>query len=212
MGATRELRTVCVYAGSSGGALPEYEASAAALGRALARQGLRLVYGGGNVGLMGAMAGACAAGGGDVLGIIPRALASQEVSGTTVGRQVVVNNMHERKKMMADEADAFVALPGGFGTIEELQEAICWNQLGVHSKPVGVLDVADFFKPLLSFYDHLVTQGFVKPEQRACVISASNPDDLLSLLFGHEVPKGIVDNGQWVEAGAPSLPAGNPPE
>ena len=207
MESPRVLRSVCVYAGASGGALPEYEAAAVALGRALARQGLKLVYGGGNIGLMGALAGACAAEGGEVLGIIPKALASREVSGTTVGKCVVVNNMHERKKMMADEADAFVALPGGFGTVDELQEAICWNQLGVHSKPVGVLDVAGFYKPLLAFYDHLVSQGFVKPEQRACVVSASDAESLLALLLGHELPKGLVDNGKWAEAGSPSMPA-----
>ena len=173
---------VCVYAGSSPGADPAFAEAAAALGRTIAARGLELVYGGGSVGLMGVVADAAMAAGGRVTGIIPRALEEREIGHRDVSDLVVVETMHERKAMMAQRSGCFVALPGGLGTLEELVEALTWTQLGIHRKPVGLLDVNGYWGPLLALLDHAVEQRFVLPEHRRDLLSGIDPDDLLDAL------------------------------
>jgi uncharacterized protein (TIGR00730 family) len=178
------LRSVCVFSGSSPGARPSYTETAAALGREVATRGMRLVYGGASVGLMGAVADAALAAGGEVVGVIPRHLVDREVAHEGLTELRVTGSMHERKALMADLADGFVALPGGLGTLEELAEILTWSQLGLQSKPCGLLDVEGFFDPLLAFLDHTVTERFVSKEHRALVLAADRPDALLDLLAG----------------------------
>ena len=178
------LRSVCVFSGSSPGARPSYTETATALGREVATRGLRLVYGGASVGLMGAVADAALAAGGEVVGVIPQHLVDREVAHDGLTELQVTGSMHERKALMADLADGFVALPGGLGTLEELAEVLTWSQLGLQSKPCGLLDVEGFFDPLLAFLDHTVTERFVSTEHRALVLAADRPDALLDLLAG----------------------------
>ena len=173
------LATVCVFAGSNPGRNPAYEESAAHLGRVLALRGIELVTGGGRVGLMGTVADAALEAGGRVTGVIPRDLADLEIAHRGLSELLVVDSMHARKLAMSDRAQAFIALPGGFGTLEELMEAFTWTQLGIHAKPVGVLDVAGFFGPLLRFLDSVVDAGFVHPAHRSQFLAAAEPDDLL---------------------------------
>ena len=178
------LRSVCVFSGSRPGARPSYVETAAALGREVAARGLRLVYGGASVGLMGAVADAALAAGGEVVGVIPQHLVDREVAHTGLTDLRVTGSMHERKALMADLADGFVALPGGLGTLEELAEILTWSQLGLQSKPCGLLDVEGFFDPLLAFLDHTVAERFVTAEHRALVLAADRPDVLLDRLAG----------------------------
>ena len=178
------LQSVCVFSGSSPGARPSYTETAAALGREVATRGLRLVYGGASVGLMGAVADAALAAGGEVVGVIPQHLVDREVAHDGLTELRVTGSMHERKALMADLADGFVALPGGLGTLEELAEVLTWSQLGLQSKPCGLLDVEGFFDPLLAFLDHTVAERFVSTEHRALVLAADRPDALLDLLAG----------------------------
>ena len=178
------LRSVCVFSGSSPGARPSYTETATALGREIAERGLRLVYGGASVGLMGAVADAALAAGGEVVGVIPQHLVDREVAHDGLTELRVTGSMHERKALMADLADGFVALPGGLGTLEELAEVLTWSQLGLQSKPCGLLDVEGFFDPLLAFLDHTVAERFVSTEHRALVLAADRPDALLDLLAG----------------------------
>ena len=176
------VRRVCVYCGSRPGVRPAYAEAAAALGAGLAERGVGLVTGGGSVGLMGVVADAALAAGGEAVGVIPRALAEREVGHASLTRLEVVGSMHERKARMASLADAFVALPGGLGTLEEIAEALTWAQLGIHAKPCGLLDVDGYYRPLVGFLDHAVSQGFVRPEHRAALVVASEPDALLDAL------------------------------
>ena len=176
------LQSVCVFSGSSPGARPSYTETATALGREIAERGLRLVYGGASVGLMGAVADAALAAGGEVVGVIPQHLMDREVAHDGLTELRVTGSMHERKALMADLADGFVALPGGLGTLEELAEILTWSQLGLQSKPCGLLDVEGFFDPLLAFLDHTVAERFVSTEHRALVLAADRPDALLDLL------------------------------
>lgn len=162
------LRSVCVFCGASPGASPVYQEAAVALGRHLAERGLTLVYGGGAVGLMGTVADAALAAGGEVIGIIPQSLQEAEIGHKGLTRLEVVDGMHARKARMAELADAFIALPGGLGTLEELFEVWTWGQLGYHAKPLGLLEVNGFYDPLLTFLDHLVDERFVRAEHRAC--------------------------------------------
>jgi uncharacterized protein (TIGR00730 family) len=178
------LRSVCVFSGSSPGARPSYTRTANALGREVAARGMRLVYGGASVGLMGAVADAALAAGGEVVGVIPQHLMDREVAHHGLTELRVTASMHERKALMADLADGFVALPGGLGTLEELAEILTWSQLGLQSKPCGLLDVEGFFDPLLAFLDHTVTERFVSAEHRALVLAADRPDVLLDRLAG----------------------------
>ncbi|MEZ5419695.1 MAG: TIGR00730 family Rossman fold protein [Vicinamibacterales bacterium] len=182
------MARICVFCASTPGARPEYADAARAFGRALVAGGHTLVYGGGNVGLMGVVADATLAAGGEVTGVIPHALMAREIGHGGVTHLHVVDSMHERKALMADLSDAFVALPGGVGTFEELFEAITWTQLGLHRKPCGVLNVGGFYDGLLAFLDHAWTEGFIKPETRAIVVAGSDPAALLDTLLATEIP------------------------
>lgn len=160
------MRSICVYCGSNAGSKPLYAERAVALGDRIAREGLQLVYGGGNVGLMGIVADAVLAGGGEVVGVIPEQLVNWEVAHKGVTRLEVVANMHERKKRMFDLSDAFVALPGGFGTLDEMFEMLTWRQLGIGDKPCAFLDVDGFYVPLMGMIDRMVEERFLHPDQR----------------------------------------------
>ncbi len=173
------LRRVCVFSGSSFGARPTYADAAAALGRELVARGIGLVYGGGSVGLMGVVADAVLAADGEVIGVIPRALATKEIAHQGLADLRVVPSMHDRKALMTELADGFVALPGGFGTFDELFEAITWAQLGLHQKPIAVLDVGGYFGPLLALLDRATEERFVRPEHRALVIDDADPARVL---------------------------------
>jgi uncharacterized protein (TIGR00730 family) len=186
------LRRVGVFCGSSPGRRPAFAAAASELGARLAADRIGLVYGGGSIGLMGTLADAALAAGGEVVGVIPEALAGKEVAHTGLTRLHVVKSMHERKALMADMADAFVALPGGFGTLDELFEAITWGQLGIHRKPIGLLNVEGYFAPLLAVVDRAVGDGFIRPPYRGLVVVSGTVDGLLDALARHTPPPPIV--------------------
>lgn len=191
------MRRVCVFCGSSAGARPAYAEAARTLGAMLAAQGLGLVYGGANVGLMKIVADAALAGGGEVIGVIPESLMARELGHPGLTALHVVASMHARKALMADHADAFIALPGGFGTFEEFFEVVTWTQLGLHAKPCGLLNVEGFYDPLLRFVDHATAERFVKPETRAIVVADADPARLLEHLRTMtvpQVPKWISDD------------------
>jgi len=177
------VKRLCVFCGSSPGARPAYVATALALGRLLADRGIGVVYGGASVGLMGAVADGALAGGGEVIGVIPRALAAKEIAHTSLTELHVVETMHERKALMSGLSDGFVALPGGIGTLEEIFEAWTWGQLGIHQKPVGILDVRDYYGKLLAFLDDALAQRFVKPEHRAQLVTATEPEELVEKML-----------------------------
>jgi uncharacterized protein (TIGR00730 family) len=177
-----QLTSVAVYCGSNPGTDPAYRESAASLGRVLAERGLSLVYGGGHVGLMGAVADAVIESGGEAHGVITEALEAKEVAHHGLTTLKVVSTMHERKAAMADAADAFVMLPGGFGTFDEFFEVVTWTQLGIHAKPCGVLDVAGYFSPLRALVDGAVRGGFVHPAHRDMIIIDGDPGTLLDRL------------------------------
>lgn len=183
-----ELTRIAVFCGSSTGRDPAYADLAAELGALLAHRRIGLVYGGGNVGLMGTLADAVLAGGGHVTGVIPEHLWTKEVGHLEVQELLVVGSMHERKLAMADRADAFIAMPGGVGTFEEMFEAITWTQLGIHHKPVGILDASGFYQPLLHFLDRTVAEGFLRQPGRDIVVSSNDPVELLDLLERWEGP------------------------
>ena len=182
------MRRVCVFCGSFSGVRPEYAAAARAMAAALVRSGLELVYGGGRVGLMGIVADEVLRLGGRAVGVIPQALVDREVGHDGLTEIHIVETMHERKKLMADLADAFVALPGGLGTIEEIFEIWTWAQLGMHQKPCGFLDVAGYYAPLAAFLDHATREGFVRPQMRGTAIFESDPDALLRRFAGYAPP------------------------
>ena len=175
-----ELRTVCVFCGSFAGTRPEYRETAIGLAEALVAGGARLVYGGGRVGLMGVLADAVLAAGGEVIGVIPHHLVAQEVAHQGLTELRVVGSMHERKRLMFELSDGFIALPGGLGTLEELLEIATWGQLGLHRKPIGVLDVRGYFAGLVSLLDHAVAEGFLQPRHRALLVL----DDSAARLLG----------------------------
>ncbi len=183
-----DIRRLCVYCGSSPGARPVYAEAAAALGTLLAREGIGLVTGGGRVGLMGVVADAVLAAGGEAVGVIPQALMDREVGHEGLTDLHVVSTMHERKALMAHLSDAFVALPGGLGTLEEIAEMLTWAQLGLHPKPCGLLDVAGYYAPLVRFFDHATTERFVRPEHRALLVVERDPERLLEQLRAHVPP------------------------
>ena len=184
------LRRVCVFCGSSEGRRPDYLDAATALGETLAGRGIGLVYGGAHVGLMGRVADACRAAGGEVTGVIPERLVDAEVAHTGLDDLRVVGSMHERKALMADLSDGFVALPGGFGTFEEFCEVVTWSQLGLHPvpKPCGLLDVAGFYAPLVALFDRGVDEGFIRPVHRGLVLSGDDPGALLDDLAAWTPP------------------------
>jgi uncharacterized protein (TIGR00730 family) len=184
------LASICVFCGSSAGSDPAYVAAARDFGRLLAARGLRLVFGGGRVGLMGALADAALAAGGEVVGVIPEMLVRREVAHGGLDELRVVGSMHERKAAMAELADAFVALPGGIGTLEELFEVWTWRQLGLHAKPCGLLDVAGYYERLLAFLDHGEGEAFIAPETRARLIVERDGERLLAALASAIEPGG----------------------
>jgi uncharacterized protein (TIGR00730 family) len=183
------MKTLCVFCGSNFGADPAYRASAIKVGSLLAARGITLVYGGGKVGMMGALADSCLSAGGCVLGIIPKSLAAKEIAHQSLTELRVVDSMHERKKLMTDQADAFLALPGGFGTWEEFCEAITWSQLGLHRKACALLNVVGFYDSFLAQADRAVKDGFVSEVHRSLVISGSDPEELLNRLDQYQVPQ-----------------------
>lgn len=188
------FRRVCVFCGSNRGARPEYTRAAEDLARAFARSKIGIVFGGGRVGLMGVVADTALAEGGEVVGVIPYGLLVREVAHEGVKPMHVVGSMHERKAKMADLSDAFVALPGGYGTFEELMEIVTWAQLGMHRKPVAVLDVAGYYEPLFAQLDRAAADGFLASENRELILRASDVAELLEKLERFEpraVPKWI---------------------
>ncbi len=188
------MKRVCVFAGSSSGSQPEYQTVAEELGRVLATREMGLVYGGTRVGLMGVVADAVLALQGQVTGVIPAALVAKEAH-NGLGDLRVVSSMHERKAVMADLADAFVALPGGWGTLEEFFEILTWGQLGLHQKPCGLLNVQGYFDRLLSFVEHSIEEGFVRREYRSMILVSESPRVLLDMLASYEPP--LVE--KWID-------------
>lgn len=190
----REFRRVCVFCGSSTGASPAYREAATALGRLLAERGVGVVFGGGRIGLMGALAEAALACGGEVVGVIPGPLRTRELAHPGVAAMHVVPTMHARKALMNELSDAFLALPGGFGTFDELFEVVTWGQLGIHEKPIGLLNVGGYFDALLAMVDHAVAEGFVRQPQRELLCVATDPGELLAAMARHR-PAPIL---RWV--------------
>ena len=182
------LKSLCVFCGSSAGSRPEFAAAATALGRVLAEHGIKVVFGGGRVGLMGAIADAALAAGGEVVGVIPQHLVDREVAHRGLTELRVVSSMHERKALMAELSDGFVALPGGLGTLEEFFEIWTWGQLGLHRKPYALLNVNGFYDPLVQFIDQLVMDKFVKAEHRRMLIIESDVAMLPVRMAGHRPP------------------------
>ena len=184
-----DLGRVCVFCGANVGSRPEYTAAAEVLGVALARREVRLVYGGGQVGLMGVVANSVLAVGGEVVGVLPESLATKELAHPTLTEMRVVGSMHERKTSMADLADGFIALPGGYGTLDELCEILTWAQLGFHAKPVGLLNAGGFFDGFLAFLDHAAAEGFVRSAHRDMLLVDAEADRLLDRMATYEAPK-----------------------
>ncbi len=209
------MKAVCVFCGSSSGSRDSYAKAARRMGAEVSRRGIRLVYGGGKVGLMGEVAGAALAGGGEVVGVIPRALLEKEISQINrwiatyleplnviprallekeishegLSKLYVVGSMHERKKLMADLSDGFIALPGGYGTLEEFLEVLSWAQLSIHEKPCSLLDVDGFYEPLSALFDKAVEEGFVQPGHRSLVLNEEDPGRLLDAMDRYEPPE-----------------------
>jgi uncharacterized protein (TIGR00730 family) len=191
----QELKSICVFCGSNFGSRPEYGAAAESLGKLLVQHGISLVYGGGKVGLMGKIADAVLKAGGQVTGIIPQALVLKEIAHEGLTELRVVDSMHERKALMADLADGFITMPGGFGTLDEFCEILTWAQLGIHHKPCGVLNVNGYFDHFLKLLDHAVSELFLRPPHRAIVISDSDPETLLGRMMEYEAPL----TGKWID-------------
>ncbi|HUP42286.1 MAG TPA: TIGR00730 family Rossman fold protein [Thermoanaerobaculia bacterium] len=188
------MRRICIFCGSSDGERGRHLEVARAMGRALAERGLELVYGGGRLGLMGALADGALDAGGRVTGVIPRALVARERAHQRVTELHEVGSMHERKAMMAELSDGFAALPGGMGTLEELAESLTWAQLGLHRKPCGVVNAGGFFDPLIAFFDRATAEGFIRPEHRVMLLVTESPEELLDAFAAYrppEVPKWI---------------------
>lgn len=191
------MRKICVFCGSSPGGSPVYVEAANNLGKHLVDSGMELVYGGGNVGLMGEIARAVLAAGGRVTGVIPKKLVEMEVALTEVHELIVVNSMHERKALMAQLSDAFIAMPGGLGTFEETFEVLTWTQLGMHTKPAGFLNVNGYYDHLAQFLDHAVEERFIAPLHRQMIFMDHSPAILLEQLQKFELP--IADKAAWVK-------------
>ncbi|XP_019186661.1 PREDICTED: cytokinin riboside 5'-monophosphate phosphoribohydrolase LOG7-like [Ipomoea nil] len=200
------FKRICVFCGSSPGKKPSYQEAAIELGKVLVERRIDLVYGGGSVGLMGLVSQAVHDGGRHVLGVIPTSLMPREITGETIGEVKAVSDMHERKAVMSRKADAFIALPGGYGTLEELLEVITWAQLGIHSKPVGLLNVEGYYNSLLSFIDKAVDEGFISPTARRIIVSAPTAKQLVRELEEY-VPQcdEITSKLIWEDVGRLSL-------
>lgn len=183
-----KIKSVTVFCGSSPGASPVYQQAAAALGQTLARQSIRLVYGGAKVGLMGVVADAALQAGGEVIGVLPHFLAGKEIAHAGLTELLLVETMHERKLKMAELSDASVSLPGGFGTMEEFFEVLTWAQLGLHAKPVGLLNINSFYEPLYALFDRMQQEQFLKPENRQLVLMAETAEELLQRFDSYVAP------------------------
>ncbi len=192
-----EIRRLAIFCGSNPGVRPDYVEATRSLGRLLAQRGIGIVYGGSSVGLMAALADAMMDELGDVIGVIPRMLVEREVANKALTDLRIVESMHERKALMAKLADGFVALPGGIGTLEEFFETWTWAQLGMHSKPCGLLNVAGYFDPLLTFLDHAVSEKFVRDVHRSMVVVERDPTALLARFESYEPPRVV----KWLNAG-----------
>ncbi len=185
------MHTICVYCGSSDRMRPEYIEAARQMGQTLAERGLRLVYGAGSTGLMGAVADGILAAGGEAIGIIPEMFNTPQLAHTRLTRLEIVGTMHQRKARLAELADAFIALPGGYGTFEEFFEILTWAQIGLHRKPVGLLNTNHYFDPLLAMVAHAQREGFIYDEHRALFVHADQPGALLDVLANHQYPQGL---------------------
>lgn len=190
------MRRLCVFCGSSLGGRDLFAQSAGQFGDRMAGRGLALVYGGGHVGLMGVVADAVLRAGGEAIGVIPQALLDRELAHRNLTHLHVVATMHQRKALMADLADGFVALPGGFGTADELFEVLTWSQLGLHAKPIGLLNVAGFFEPLLAWVERAVQEGFLRAEHRDLLLQAEEPERLLDLIQAYRPGE---SRPKWIE-------------
>jgi uncharacterized protein (TIGR00730 family) len=190
------MRHICVFAGSSPGIRPEYQEAARALGRELVKRGLGLVYGGASVGLMGIIANTVLEEGGEAIGVLPRGLFRREVPHRHLTTLHEVGSMHERKALMADLADGFIALPGGFGTFDELFEITTWAQIGLHTKPIGLLNVAAYFDPLLALVDHAINEGFIQPFHSRLLLCKDTPAELLDSFAAFRPP---AEQSKWTE-------------
>jgi len=182
------IHSVCVFCGSNAGRRPEYQRAAQEMGTLLARRNIRLIYGGGNVGLMGALADACLAAGGAVTGVIPQALGDKELAHWGLTELHIVKSMHERKAMMAELAGAFIALPGGFGTFEEFFEVLTWTQLGLQRKACGLVNVLGYYDSLLALADRAAEDGFLQPQHREMVVAAESPAAVLEMVLHFQPP------------------------
>ncbi|HLW53840.1 MAG TPA: TIGR00730 family Rossman fold protein [Candidatus Angelobacter sp.] len=192
-----QLRRICVFCGSSLGSRPAYEHAARRMGEILAERGIGVVFGGGCIGLMGVLADGALARGGEVIGVIPDGLMRREIGHRGVTKLHVVETMHQRKALMADLSDAFVAMPGGYGTLEEICEAITWSQLGIQQKPCGLLNVENYWNGLLAALDHAVNEKFVRPENGQLVLVATTPESMLERLLEWS-PPGHIE--KWLDA------------
>lgn len=190
-----QFRRLCVFCGSGEGARPDYTAQGEMLGRILAGRGITLIYGGGGIGVMGAVARGAIENGGEVIGIIPHALATKERAHPQADLRIV-NTMHERKAMMAEMSDGFIVLPGGFGTFEEMFEVVTWAQLGIHRKPVALLNVAGYFDPLMAMIDRAIEERLIQTRYRDLIIVSSQIEELLERMAVYQAPESIV---QWIE-------------
>lgn len=199
----RKLDSLCLYCGSSPGTNPIYKTAAYDFGKTLAELKIRLVYGGGSVGLMGVAADACLGAGGEVVGVIPQLLMDKEVGHAGITKMHVVANMHERKALMTELSDGFIALPGGYGTLDELFEALTWLQLGYHQKPVGLLNVGGFFNHLVSFVDHSRDERFLRDLHRDALCVDTDLKQLIAKLRAAEAP----DTGKWLDSAKLNLSA-----
>jgi uncharacterized protein (TIGR00730 family) len=193
-----EINAICVYCGSSPGRLPVFREAAQKLGTEIASRGINLVYGGASVGLMGEVARAALAGGGKVTGVIPQSIADQEVAFMGLDDLIVVKSMHERKARMAELADGYIALPGGYGTFEEFFEVLTWAQLGMHTKPCGLLNVENYYGQLLAFLDHAVQEMFIHNPHREMILSAVDSSDLIDQMAAYD--KTPINKAAWVHA------------
>ena len=189
------MRSVCVFCGSKPGNDPAYAAGARRLGRTLAEEGITLVYGGGHVGLMGVVADAILNVGGKVTGVIPKALVEREIAHSGLTDLRVVGSMHERKALMSELSEGFIALPGGTGTLEEFFEVLTWAQLGEHEKPCGLLNLASYYDPLVALFDHMVAKGFLSEEHRATVLVETEPEPLLDAFAHYSSPNTV----KWID-------------
>ena len=196
------MDAVCVFCGSRDGNDPAYVAAAKATGRAIARRGWKLVYGGGHVGMMGALADAALAEGGEVIGVMPRALLTREIAHPDITRLHLVTSMHRRKALMSSLSDGFLTLPGGYGTLEEFFETLTWAQLGLHTKPCALLDVIGFWQPMLAMVDNQIAAGFVPADHRRLILTGDDPETLLDRMAAY-IPPGSIDP-------VPDLPVDGP--